>query len=247
LIPTLSYLRTLAAKYQEKYGIEIQIVSENEAAKRISEITHSDDLRPRGLFVFKTDSYHATPILLYPEDPNWTVAVMDCAESKRTMEKVVTDLLKLLPKNAQVLLSYGARIADGNSCRMEAITLLKYALNWAKRAPHVPLSKLLCTRERFFLNSHIQEFKVPKQWAAGAQIKGALSRAPFLNRAVINHKGETYGQWVKRHPYKTVQIQVTIPNSSGEGNFCENTFQKPMNFFLADKVNRFAVPFSNLN
>lgn len=241
LIPTLFSLRSLASRWQKKYGIEIHIVSENEAALAIEKIVQSNDRSPQGMIVYKEGSYHISPILLYPEESQWTAAVMDCVRSKDYMQKLTRDLAKNPIKDLQLLLSYGTRLADGNSCRIEGMTLLKYALHWAKGIWPICLSDFLNPRKSMLGELPILEFKVPKQWAVAAQVKDGLQGAPLLDGDFINHKKETYGQWKERHPPRLVSIKVAIYDPEYPEDLAQNTYQKAMSFFLMDKVKRLAI------
>ena len=242
LIPTLKSLQEITNRYAQKYGIEILFSSEEEAPNTIQTLVQKPDCNPRGLIISREGKYHVSPILFYKDLPEnkWQVLMMDCTESKTALDNTLQRLLinKHHP-TMNLMLSRGTRLGDGHSCRTEAISLLKYALLWAKQRPDCDLSKTLRCREETVYGTPVKIFQTPKQWAVGAQIKDSL-QGGALEADSINHKGETFLEWQKRHASQNVaSIRVVLRN---ETETCESShlLEKPMNLYLIRKVDRFA-------
>ncbi|HSX26568.1 MAG TPA: hypothetical protein VLE89_06145 [Chlamydiales bacterium] len=234
-IPTLASLKAKIDKYQQKYGIEILLVSEKNAAETICKLSSIDDCAPRGMIIYKENGYHVTPVLFYRTnlESKWSVLMMDCIESESVLEEILSQLTKFKP-DIDLFLSYGTRLGDRHSCRIEAITLLKYALHWAMRRPHQVLTELLRHKKARTEDRKIF-FRVPRQWAIGNQIKDSVQNGRELDSDVINHKGETYPQWLKRHPLQSMNVQISINNAAIQT-------QKPMNTYLHQKILRWISP-----
>ncbi len=230
-IPSLASMRSIAQHYKKKYGIEIDFVSEKHAASKIIQLTRSEDLTLRGLIIYQEDTYHVTPVLLYRQT-NWQVLIMNCNGPK---EVLAADILNGNPK-IEMYISHGNRVADGHSCRVEAIALLKYALIWFQKKSPASLSKLIKTKDALVANAPVKMFFVPKQWAVGCHIKTGFQSAGALVKDPINHKNETYDQWLGRQP-KITQIKFSIMDQD-KTEVCAISLKKEMPLYTLRKTDQ---------
>lgn len=233
-IPSLASMRSIAQHYKKKYRIEIDFVPEKNAVSKILDLTKSGNATLRGMIIFQEDTYHITPVLLYRQtlESNWQVLIMNCNGPK---VELAAEILKGNPKN-ELLISHGNRVADGHSCRVEGISLLKFALIWFQKKSPASLSKLISTKDALVANIPVKIFVVPKQWAVGCHIKTGIQGAVSLSKDPINHKNETYDQWQRRQP-KITQIKISIMDQD-KTEVCAITVKKEISLYTLRKTDK---------
>jgi hypothetical protein len=233
--PSLRFVEALAEKYRRKYGIDIAIVPLADAASHITAIAARNETVVQGLILYQEDTFHITPVLISRRKPDapCIICVMDCVDSTNLFREtgMLRNLLVDLPPDSIVVASRGVRMADGYSCRLEGMTLLKYCSLWLERkGADFDLLSFLDTKVETIDEMGIRIFRVPEIWALGAQFNSSLRKAAVHREELINRKEETFSDWRKRHQY-TATIKVTITDKEG-GNCCENVYVTPMNLFL---------------
>lgn len=237
--PTLKYMQNMVSYYQEKYQISIQCVFKEEAAALIEKMVNSE--RPSsGIIIFGKGVFHVTPVIVYKGDPEGhaDILIMDCTHRKK-INSVLNSLIKILPEHARLGFANKTRLGGRYFCRTEAMSLLKYALLCIQRKGDVKLSSYLDTRFGKSLKSGREyfDFEVPRQWSPGSNLTRAVTLSPALIDHPINRKEETYDVWTQRHPFTNARVKVVAMNED-RSIICQNEFEKSINLFLVEKVNK---------
>jgi hypothetical protein len=238
--PTLKFMEKIATHYKQKYQIDIRFVCKKDAAQLIKEVITDQNISSVGIVIFGEAVFHVTPVIIYKGDPTGyrDVLIMDCTHRKK-IKTVLTDLMEGLPENTRLLFANKTRLGGRYFCRMEAMSLLKYALLHMQRKNQEMLSSYLNIYEKksskeprpFF------DFEVPRQWAVGSNLTRAVRVSPAFAEEPINLKGETYATWQQRHSFTNARVRVTAMNED-ESESCKEEFYKYVNLFLTIKVNK---------
>ncbi|MDN3505361.1 MAG: hypothetical protein P0S95_07290 [Rhabdochlamydiaceae bacterium] len=242
-------MKQRAEYYATKYGINIHVVKIDAVSVVIKSIVMGDSSKSEVVIVYRDGTYHASPILIHKSltKEAWTIAIMDCADSEIMCKDVLTNLSGSIPDGVNVMISKGARLADSYSCRVESLMLGKYALLWAKNKGDCHLPDLLknSAKEIESYCRPVLVFCVPRTWAVGAQVVSRLPIPEGMKGDIVNHKGETFEDWKKRHHYKA-RVKVEIVNCRTKERISREYDKDQMRLHLVYKVSGFVKESSNL-
>jgi hypothetical protein len=247
-IPTLYSLAAKVAFYKKKFNIDIDLIPLENIRSTLLSLNQSVEKGWRGLIFYREESYRVTPALFFKNEPgkNNLLFVMDC---RSYLEGEINDLFTQMgpPDGWEPLFSIGSRLADRIFDRLEAFTLLKYALLTTKGWEGDQLASLLVHKKRDIYrpsNYSFRPFYIPRQWAVASQAQLPMESNNRLDPLTILNPDscETVEDWEARHQY-SAYIKVVMSDLEEE-NYSEHEFEnKDLNLFLLFKMKKWAAPY----
>ncbi len=209
--PTIALLEKIAAYYQKKYGIRIEICPFLKLSERLEELMSSKQEAPLGIIVtYKDLEGHLTPVLCNFTEGKKEILTLDTLGSSSI--QAYKKFSSKLQENITVLIAYLKRQAGPLSCRTECTTILRNALLHIQREisqkTFIDLQSL--TTPSIEPGRSKEDVLIPPEWDYTDQISNKMPGAQdhvairdlFSSIEAKRKLPRTVGQFRKLHTHK---------------------------------------------